>query len=560
MIDEGAKLGSFKIEGILGSGAMGVVYRATHETTGREAAVKVIINEQGAKGNAYERFQREAQILQQFRHGNIVRFLAVGRYQGRSYFAMEYIEGKTLDKLVDDKAPLPWRDVVEMATQLCDALHYAHERGIVHRDLKPSNLMITPDGRLKLTDFGIAKDLDATALTATGRTIGTAAYMAPEQIRGTPEISHKTDLYALGIVLYQMLTGETPFQGTTAVVLMHAHMNQPPPKVSDKIPEIPKALDELILALMAKRPADRPWDAAAVGVTLGDLRDKAERKETIEMVWPDDKAAANPTRIGTKVKTRKRQESSHNWVEALEGRKVETGVLILALVTIVGFFTYKLWPESDGYLFTQAERLMQSDQREDWRRAREEYLDALDTKHPNHPYKDQVSTWRDRLDRADAEARSVYLDSGGVGGVPKDNLQRAYKETATRLKEDLSKYDEVGAANLWRDLAEKYAKSTEPTARGWRLMAEARATELDQTITRRRKEADEAMRMIVAADTARLTDQAIRSRREFVDRFSRFPYLAGRMPPQQDVANGHQPLERQTGRKIGPGPRPRRRP
>ncbi len=531
MSESGEKLGSFKIEGILGSGAMGVVYRATHETTGREAAVKVIINEQGAKGNAYERFQREAQILQQFRHGNIVRFLAVGRYQGRSYFAMEYISGQTLDNLIDEKAPLPWRDVVELATQLCDALHYAHERGIVHRDLKPSNLMITPDGRLKLTDFGIAKDLDATALTATGRTIGTAAYMAPEQIRGDrvrgdSEISHKTDLYALGIVLYQMLTGETPFQGSTAVVLMHAHLNQPPPKASDKIFDMPKALDDLILELMAKEPRDRPWDAAAVGVILGDLRDKAERKEPVEMVWPDEKLAANPTRIGTKVKTRKRKATSSGWVEALEGHKVETGVLVLALLTILGFVTYNLWPASAGYLFAQAESLMQSDLREDWKRARDEYLDPLDDKYPNHPFKEQVSGWRDRLGRAEAEARSVFLDTGGVGGVGRNDLERGYKEAVTRLKEDLSKYDEVGAALLWRDLAAKYAKSTEPNSRGWLLLAEARATDLDQTVARRRKEADEALRMIIAADTARLEETSLRSRREFIDRFGRFPYLA----------------------------------
>ena len=111
---------------------------------------------------------------------------------------MEYVDGETLEKIIQDRGALPWREVVELGIQICDALHYAHERGVVHRDLKPSNLMVTADGKIKLTDFGIAKDLDATALTATGRTLGTAAYMAPEQIRGTPAVSHKTDLYAPG--------------------------------------------------------------------------------------------------------------------------------------------------------------------------------------------------------------------------------------------------------------------------------------------------------------------------------------------------------------------------
>ena len=122
--------------------------------------------------------------------------------------------------------------MVDLGIQICDALQYAHQHGVVHRDLKPSNLMLAADGKVKLTDFGIAKDLDATQLTGTGRTLGTAAYMAPEQIRGNPPVSHKTDLYALGVVLYQLLVGKPPFEGSTPVVLMHSHLNEPPPRPS----------------------------------------------------------------------------------------------------------------------------------------------------------------------------------------------------------------------------------------------------------------------------------------------------------------------------------------
>ncbi|HEU5117564.1 MAG TPA: serine/threonine-protein kinase, partial [Isosphaeraceae bacterium] len=240
----GQQLGSFKIDGQLGAGAMGVVYRATHQKTGKTAAVKVITNEpQGSnRASATDRFEREAEILQQFRHPNIVRFLAVGRYRGTSYFAMEYIQGITLEEILERREFLPWKEVVDLGVQLCDALQYAHQRGVVHRDLKPSNIMVTDDGRVKLTDFGIAKDLDATALTATGRTLGTAAYMAPEQIRGTPAVSHKTDLYALGCLFYQMLTGETPFKGQAIAVLMNSHLNQDPPRPSARMPDVPRAL------------------------------------------------------------------------------------------------------------------------------------------------------------------------------------------------------------------------------------------------------------------------------------------------------------------------------
>ena len=129
-------------------------------------------SEFGQKGKIGDRFDREAEILQQLRHPNIVRFLAWGRFRGTSYIAMEYVQGETVEKMIADRGHLPWREVVELGIQICDALHYAHEHGVVHRDLKPSNLMVTADGKIKLTDFGIAKDLDATALTATGPNAG----------------------------------------------------------------------------------------------------------------------------------------------------------------------------------------------------------------------------------------------------------------------------------------------------------------------------------------------------------------------------------------------------
>jgi serine/threonine protein kinase len=279
----GEKIGSFRIEAVVGTGAMGVVYRGTFEKTGETVAVKVIGSEIANQGKAYERFKREAEILQQSRHPNIVRFIGLGRSQGTSYLAMEYIAGETLEQILEKRGRLPWREVVELGIQICEALHYAHERGVVHRDLKPSNLMVNEQGQIKLTDFGIAKDLNAAALTAQGRTVGTPAYMAPEQIRGTPEVSHKTDLYSLGLVLYQMLTGQPAFSESSAVVLMKCQLNQAPPRPSAKLSGIPRELDDLIVKLMAKAPPDRPYDAAQAAQTLIELRDKVGRgkKSTI---------------------------------------------------------------------------------------------------------------------------------------------------------------------------------------------------------------------------------------------------------------------------------------
>jgi serine/threonine-protein kinase len=134
----GEKLGSFRIESVVGSGAMGVVYRATNEKTGRVAAVKVVSAEFAQGGKIRDRFEREAEILQQFRHANIVRFLAVGRFRGTSYLAMEFVDGSTLEKIILDRGGLPWLEVVDLGIQVCDALQYAHQHGVVHRDLKPS--------------------------------------------------------------------------------------------------------------------------------------------------------------------------------------------------------------------------------------------------------------------------------------------------------------------------------------------------------------------------------------------------------------------------------------
>ena len=293
----GQRLGSFLIEEKVGEGAMGIVFRALHEPTGKLAAVKIITAGTGAKASVPKRFQREADILKQCRHPHIVRFLAVGRYQGTNYFAMEYLTGGTLEDVLEKRGMLPWREAVQYTIQICDALQYAHQRNVIHRDLKPSNLLLSAKGQLKLTDFGIAKDLDAESLTATGRTLGTAAYMAPEQIQGEPPISHKTDLYALGCLLYQMLCGEVPFKGSSPVIMMNQHLKVKAPRVSLKAPSLPRALDDLVFALMSKDVSKRPWDAEKVKFDLEELIARADRGEELPTAF----SGGDPSRMGATV-------------------------------------------------------------------------------------------------------------------------------------------------------------------------------------------------------------------------------------------------------------------
>src|SRR5947209_20517865 len=172
----GQQLGPFAIEKELGSGAMGAVYLARYTKTGQRVAIKVMAPGL-SRANGLARFEREAAILKQLKHPNIVRLFATGRYSGTPYYAMEYLEGESLDHVMARRGRITWEEVVALGQQLCQALRHAHDRGIIHRDLKPSNVMVLPDGTLKLTDFGIAKDTDVPALTSANCTLDTAAYI-----------------------------------------------------------------------------------------------------------------------------------------------------------------------------------------------------------------------------------------------------------------------------------------------------------------------------------------------------------------------------------------------
>src|SRR5262249_16546824 len=274
----GQKIGPFAIEKELGSGAMGTVYLARYEEDDRLVALKVIAF--GLSGNepALKRFEREASILKQLKkHPNIVRVFAHGKWRGTPFFAMEYIDGESLDRVMARRDRFTWQEVIDIGRQLASALQHAHEKGIIHRDLKPSNLMVTREGTVKLTDFGIAKDVDVTALTGANNTIGTAAYMSPEQCKGEKNITGKSDLYSLGVVFFELLTGRKPFAADSAVDMFMMHVNEPPPRVRNQpgCLDVPQALDTLIHQLMEKRQDRRPLDAAMVGRALEEIEQKA---------------------------------------------------------------------------------------------------------------------------------------------------------------------------------------------------------------------------------------------------------------------------------------------
>lgn len=522
----GQRLGSFLIEEKVGSGAMGVVFRAVHEPTGKIAAIKVITGEAEQKTNVLKRFEREAEILKAFRHKHIVRFLAVGRYQGTNYFAMEYVNGGTLEDVLDRRGFLPWREAVDYSIEILDALQYAHDRHVYHRDLKPSNLLLTGKNQIKLTDFGIAKDEGAEALTATGRTLGTAAYMAPEQIRGDPPISHKTDLYAMGCLLFQMLTGHTPFKGNSAVVLMHQHLSEKPPRVSTKNPDVPRELDDLVLALMAKDPTKRPWDAQKVQHDLEDLAARADRGEPIPMVFgggdaparlgapiPSPPTQAEPAVVGASSvivgdpetpsrsgKARKPKTATVATDPSTRIERYKTLGLAATLVALVGLLVFMLWPPGAEKLHAQAQALMASKEFTDWTRAERDFLSELDRRFPDR-YVEEKQAWRDKIALEKARRRTVNLEKPNLGRLsqPKPGAEELFVSVFNDAEAAIKAGDDEEAIRKWRTMAD-VLKPDDPEQRGWLMLAQERAEKVKAAMADREalvvKSLDKADRMV----------------------------------------------------------------
>jgi serine/threonine-protein kinase len=265
----GQQLGPYQIEALLGSGGMAVVYRARRTDNGRTVALKVLSPALGIGAEIRARFEREARTAARLRHPGIVRVLETGQVDEYAYMAMVYVEGQTLANRLTGGPPLDEATAADIAWQIADALYYAHSQGVVHRDVKPSNILLTDDGRALLSDFGVAQALDDPALTRTGHTVGTPAYMAPEQASGNQAVDGRADLYALGVVLYQMVTGRPPFQGSTPQIL-HAHVYNPPPPPST-VAAVSPGMEGVIMQALSKEVSQRFQTGAAMAQALADL-------------------------------------------------------------------------------------------------------------------------------------------------------------------------------------------------------------------------------------------------------------------------------------------------
>jgi serine/threonine protein kinase len=262
VVDLGLVNERYRLDTLIARGGMGEVWQAYDLTLRRTVAVKVLAAGAGTPTER-QRFAREAQSAAQLSHPNVVAVYDFGEWDGRPYLVMELLAGETLSGLLAARGPLPVEQVRDLGAQVCAALQAAHAAGVVHRDIKPSNLILTPDGVLKVVDFGIAGVVDdaSTRLTQAGTVVGTAAYLAPERIEGSTADA-ASDLYAVGCVLYELLCGSTPFTGSMTT-MAYAHVHHPPQPPSVHRADVPADLEGLLLSLLAKDPRQRPTAAAA---------------------------------------------------------------------------------------------------------------------------------------------------------------------------------------------------------------------------------------------------------------------------------------------------------
>ena len=247
----------YEVEELVGTGGMSSVFRARDRLLDREVALKVLHQQYGADAEYVERFRREARAVAALSHPNIVTVIDRGEHEGRQFIVFEYVAGENLKHLIQRRGPAPVATALELSIQIARALSFAHRAGLVHRDVKPQNVLLNGDGQAKVTDFGIARSLDVKqGMTQTGTVLGTSAYIAPEQAQGQ-RVDEHTDVYSLGVVLFELLTGEVPFAGDNFVAVAMRHINEPPPPVHNQRPDVPPRVEAAVLRAMAKDPADR---------------------------------------------------------------------------------------------------------------------------------------------------------------------------------------------------------------------------------------------------------------------------------------------------------------
>jgi serine/threonine-protein kinase len=335
--------GRYRVVRRLGSGGMANVYLAEDEELGRQVAIKILNERHAADEQFVERFRREAKNAASLSHPNIVQIYDRGEAEGTYYIAMEYLEGQTLKELAATRPPLPIREAIGYARQILAALRFAHRKGIVHRDIKPHNALIDDDGRVKVTDFGIARAGPSSQMTEAGSIIGTAQYLSPEQARGSA-VDQRSDLYSIGVVLYELLTESVPFTGDTPVEIAMKHLSSVPEPPSARRAEVTRPLDQVVLRALAKDPEERYASAEEMDAELARVAEglpvSAETAEAATAVLSGagltDSAATAIVRTPAPPRTYAPPPSDYYYEPSRRRRPVWPWLLALVLLVAAG--------------------------------------------------------------------------------------------------------------------------------------------------------------------------------------------------------------------------------
>ena len=247
----------YELEELVGTGGMSSVYRAHDRLLDRKVALKILHSHHAVDPEYVERFRREARSVAALSHPNVVTVIDRGEHGDRQFIVFEYVDGENAKQLITRRGQLPVEEALGLAIQVARGLSFAHQEGLVHRDVKPQNILLNGDGRAKVTDFGIARSLDVKhGVTQTGTVLGTSDYISPEQAQGR-RVDALTDVYSLGVVLYELLTKQVPFPGENFVAVAMRHINEPPPSVRERRPDVSPRVDAAVQRAMAKEPGDR---------------------------------------------------------------------------------------------------------------------------------------------------------------------------------------------------------------------------------------------------------------------------------------------------------------
>lgn len=387
----GTRIGTWVIEAEVGRGPMGTVYKARSADFAGEqpavAAVKLLTHPLTQEAAFQARFPAEMLALRRLSHPNVARFYDSGVHAGLAYYATEFVDGTDCGTLLRQREKtagtpgLSWREeILSIAAQAARGLKHGHHRSLLHRDLKPSNLVLTRDGLLKLTDFGVAKVYNLAPLALPGDPTGTAGYLAPEHFTGKP-LTRRSDLYALGGVLYTLLAGRPPFAAATAAEFMHKHCYMLPDRPANFVPKLPPEVDELVCELLAKDPGRRPASAAAFLDELDRVRGKLERKGE-RIVYPPD--PGDPTGTHAALPAAAGGAAGADRAERRERLLKAAGLLALLLLVVgaILFAFFRPRPPADE-LWAAAQPLLRSDDPAAWDKAIDDYLDPLTRWHPD---------------------------------------------------------------------------------------------------------------------------------------------------------------------------------